>query len=99
MPLYDYVCTSCGHEIEVKHTVHGHGPSACPRCGSPMKRVFSAFSSPAVHYKGTGWARKEQSSAKSSRSTPTEAGPVGGGETGSGTSAASSGTPVRTDED
>jgi putative FmdB family regulatory protein len=69
MPTYDYVCTSCGEKIEVIHSVHGHGPSACPRCGSAMKKAFSA---PAVVYKGTGWARKEGSggrkSAKSSSS-------------------------------
>jgi putative FmdB family regulatory protein len=59
MPLYDYVCTSCGHQIEVMHSVHGHGPSACPVCGSPMKK---AYAPPAVHFKGSGWARKEHSS-------------------------------------
>jgi putative FmdB family regulatory protein len=59
MPLYDYVCTSCGHRLEVMHSVHGHGPSACPVCGSPMKK---AYAPPAVHFKGSGWARKDRSS-------------------------------------
>jgi putative FmdB family regulatory protein len=30
MPIYDYVCVNCGHEIEVMHSVHGHGPAAAP---------------------------------------------------------------------
>jgi putative FmdB family regulatory protein len=58
MPTYDYVCSSCGHRTEVVHSIHGHGPSACPECGGPMKK---AFAPPAVHFKGTGWARKEGS--------------------------------------
>lgn len=56
MPIYEYVCSNCGHRLEVMHSIHGHGPSECPQCGSPMKK---AFSPPAVHFKGTGWARKE----------------------------------------
>ncbi len=57
MPTYDYVCTVCGHQMEVVHSIHGHGPAACPRCGGAMKKAFSA---PAVVFKGSGWARKER---------------------------------------
>jgi putative FmdB family regulatory protein len=89
MPFYDYICTVCGHEEEVMHSVHGHGPSACPKCGSPMKK---GISSPTVLYKGTGWARKEKGSGRSSRAAhkeageskeTSEAGSAGGGDTAS----------------
>ena len=80
MPLYDYVCTNCGHEIEVMHSVHGHGPSACSVCGGPMKKAIVA---PAVHFKGSGWARKE-SSGGSSRSNRASS------DSGSGSSSSSS---------
>jgi putative FmdB family regulatory protein len=56
VPIYEYVCSNCGRRLEVMHSIHGHGPSACPECGGSMKK---AFSPPAVHFKGTGWARKE----------------------------------------
>lgn len=56
MPYYDYVCSDCGHEMEVMHSVHGHGPAACPICHGQMRKAISA---PAVHFKGTGWARSE----------------------------------------
>jgi len=70
MPLYDYVCANCGYEVEVMHSVHGHGPSTCPSCGGPLKKAIVA---PAVHFKGSGWARKERSgSAKPSHATPGE---------------------------
>ena len=62
MPLYDYVCATCGHEVEVMHSVDGHGPTVCPVCGGPMKKAIVA---PAVHFKGSGWARKERSGSSS----------------------------------
>lgn len=90
MPYYDYVCAKCGHEVEVMHSVHAEGPSTCPKCGGPMKKTFAV---PAVHFKGTGWARKEKST--SSRTSRTEAKePVGSTESsssGSSSSGSSSG--------
>ncbi len=65
MPTYDYVCSSCGHRMEVVHSVHGHGPAACPNCGGAMRK---AFAPPAVVFKGTGWARKERSGARPAKS-------------------------------
>jgi putative FmdB family regulatory protein len=76
VPIYDYVCSSCGHMMEVSHSIHGHGPSACPECGGAMKK---AFSPPAVHFKGTGWARKERSGG----SKPARAKESVGSESGS----------------
>ena len=67
MPIYDYVCAKCGYEVEVIHSVHGHGPSICPSCGGPLKKAIVA---PAVHFKGSGWARKERTgSGRSSRAS------------------------------
>ena len=60
MPTYDYVCQSCGHRVEVVHSVHASGPSACPNCGGPLKK---AFAPPTFHFKGSGWARKDRSSS------------------------------------
>jgi putative FmdB family regulatory protein len=98
VPTYDYVCTACGYEVEVVHSVHGHGPSACTKCGGAMKRSFTP---PAVHYKGSGWARKEKGSgrpsagkAKSSAgSGEAGSGRVGSSETETGTSGASESSP------
>ena len=77
MPTYDYVCVSCGHQVEVMHSVHADGPSVCAVCGGPMKKAIGV---PAVHYKGSGWARKEKSSAgKASRVDRKDAGSSAGG--------------------
>lgn len=92
MPFYDYVCQSCGNEMEVMHSVHAEGPSVCPKCGGPMKKTFAA---PAVHYKGSGWARKERSSTgKSSRQERKEspAGPGDGSDSQNGPGGSPSGS-------
>jgi putative FmdB family regulatory protein len=59
VPIYDYVCETCGHVMEVVHRIDADGPGECPLCGGPMSKAFSA---PAVHFKGSGWAKKDRKS-------------------------------------
>ena len=58
MPIYDYVCAN-GHTTEVIHGVNDAGPANCPVCGAPLRKALSA---PTIHFKGSGWAKKERSS-------------------------------------
>ena len=61
MPTYDYICERCGLRTEVMHGLHASGPEACPACGGgPMRK---ALHPPAIHFKGTGWAKKERAAA------------------------------------
>lgn len=89
MPLYDYDCAACGRRFEVIHGVHADPPTSCPLCGKgPIKKAISAA---AVHYRGSGWAKKERHSAIKSRSA------AGGGDSssdagGSGSDSGSSDT-------
>lgn len=57
----------------------------CPVCGKgPMKK---ALNPPAIHFKGTGWAKKERASAsvpKAAGARPAEAGDVPAASPGSG---------------
>ena len=94
MPLYDYDCAACGRRFEVVHGVHAEGPTTCPICGSgPVRKAITAA---AVHYKGTGWAKKERRAT----ATPGTSKPAGEDATGDkGAKAdddagASSGTPA-----
>jgi putative FmdB family regulatory protein len=58
VPLYDYDCAACGRRFEVIHGVHADPPSSCPLCGSgPVRKAIAA---PAIHFKGSGWAKKER---------------------------------------
>jgi putative FmdB family regulatory protein len=78
VPTYDYLCTVCGHRQEVVHGIHGLGPATCPVCASPMRKAVAA---PAVHYKGSGWAKKDRGAAVSTRAAAkAEAGGDGSSE-------------------
>jgi putative FmdB family regulatory protein len=65
MPFYDYVCSGCGRRTEVMHGIHAEGPTTCEVCGGALKK---AMSPPAIVFRGTGWAKKERSTAARSAS-------------------------------
>jgi putative FmdB family regulatory protein len=89
VPLYDYDCAACGRRFEVIHGVHADSPAACPLCGGgPVKKAITAAS---VHYRGTGWAKKERRAAiKSGASSKGDEGSADSGS--SGADSGSSGT-------
>ena len=97
MPIYDYACTHCGRIVEVVHGVHGGGPTTCETCGGPMKKLLSA---PAVHFKGSGWAKKDRarSATKAAKSAGGDAAakPAEAGATEAATSKPASPTPTAT---
>lgn len=64
MPIYEYVCTACDHRADILHGLNDPGPNFCPSCGKEgtMRKQFAP---PAIHYKGTGWAKKDRSSKPS----------------------------------
>lgn len=64
MPIYDYVCSNCGQLTEVIHGIDAPGPRFCPACGAEGT-LRKTFALPAVHFKGSGWAKKDRSSSKS----------------------------------
>jgi len=79
MPTYDYRCTDCGREIEVVHGIHGSGPETCQSCGSAMRK---ALSTPAIHFKGSGWAKKDAKSAAAAKTPNGSAESKGGTPSG-----------------
>ena len=88
MPLYDYDCAACGRRFEVIHGVFADPPTACPLCGEgPVKKAITAAS---VHYKGSGWAKKERRATVKSSST------AAGDDEGSSGDAAGSEPPAKT---
>jgi putative FmdB family regulatory protein len=67
MARYDYDCAACLTRFEVVHGVHAEPPTSCPACGGgPIKK---AFAPPTIHFKGTGWAKKERRAVASGSST------------------------------
>ena len=89
MPLYDYDCANCGQRFEVLRGVHAEPPTECPLCGGgPIKK---AFTTPAIHFKGSGWAKKERRATSAPRvSSSGEGGGEGSGAGDSGDGGSSS---------
>jgi putative FmdB family regulatory protein len=52
MPLYEYLCTKCGHRFEEIKKFSDKQPTKCLKCGGVIEQVISA---PAVQFKGSGW--------------------------------------------
>ncbi len=53
MPIYEYRCTSCGHEKEVLQKLSDPPLTECPACGkSTLGKLVSAAG---FHLKGSGW--------------------------------------------
>ncbi len=53
MPIYEYRCKSCGHELEAIQKISEEPLKFCPECGQPelSKRVSAA----GFRLKGGGW--------------------------------------------
>ena len=53
MPIYEYRCDSCAHELEALQKMTDDALVVCPHCGQPaLKKLLSAG---AFRLKGSGW--------------------------------------------
>jgi len=53
MPIYEYRCESCGHDMEILQKMSDAPRTECPECGKPtLKKLISAGG---FVLKGTGW--------------------------------------------
>jgi putative FmdB family regulatory protein len=78
MPIYEYRCAACGHEIEALQKLSDAPLTVCPSCQKPeLKKLLSAAG---FQLKGSGWyatdfrnsgakpAAKDKTAAKSTAS-------------------------------
>ncbi len=53
MPIYEYRCDDCGHELEALQKMSDAPRTECPACGEPtLKKLISAAG---FRLKGGGW--------------------------------------------
>ncbi len=53
MPIYEYQCTECGHELETIQKMSDDPLKDCPECGKPaLQKLISAAG---FRLKGGGW--------------------------------------------
>jgi len=53
MPIYEYRCSACGHELEVLQKLSEAPLSTCPECGKP--KLTKLVSAAGFQLKGSGW--------------------------------------------
>lgn len=83
MPIYDYKCTDCGHEVELMHKMADTPSLVCPGCGEEaLKKQLSAAG---FRLKGSGWYETDfKSGAKKNIADSGSSGSSGGGGCNSG---------------
>ena len=69
MPIYEYLCASCGYQFEEVQKFNEPSLEECPDCGKNTARRQVSIS--AFHLKGGGWY-KDGYSGKSNESEKTE---------------------------
>ena len=63
MPIYEYLCKSCGKQFETMQKISEPPVAPCPKCGDTADRMISRTS---FSLKGSGWYKDgySKSSAK-----------------------------------
>ena len=74
MPIYEYQCTACGHQLEALQKISEAPLVDCPEC--KQAALQKNISAAGFQLKGTGWyvtdfRNKEKSQAKSATTTET----------------------------
>lgn len=87
MPIYEYQCTDCGHELEALQKMSEDPLQDCPECGKPaLQKLISAAG---FRLKGGGWY--ETDFKKTGRKNVAESKPAGGDKASGGDKAAGGG--------
>jgi putative FmdB family regulatory protein len=99
MPIYEYRCSSCGHELEALQKFSDPPLAACPSCHADA--LVKLVSASGFHLKGSGWyatdfkgggkpaAAKDTGEAKPDAKPESKSEPKTAGETGSKSEGAS----------
>ena len=96
MPIYEYQCQNCGHEMEALQKMADAPLTRCPACNEDgLKKLVSAA---AFKLKGSGWYETDfknnnKAKAEGSGNSGGNAGDKAGGSGGSGGDAAAAPRP------
>ena len=88
MPVYQYACTECGHQLEARQSFSDDPLTECPACAGRLRKVLSAVG---VVFKGSGWYIND-SRKSSSTTTPAGEAPAAKTDTTAATPAAKADT-------
>ena len=69
MPLYEYLCDSCGHRFESIQKFSDPPIDRCPKCGGAVRKLQSA---PEFQFKGSGWYINDSRAKNSANGSSTD---------------------------
>ncbi len=73
MPTYEYRCDSCDRNFDAVQSFHDDPLTACPTCGSPVRKVFGNVG---IVFKGSGFYKTDSRNGGSAKKSETESTPV-----------------------
>jgi putative FmdB family regulatory protein len=104
MPLYEYLCGSCGHRFERIQKFSDAPLTECPSCGGAVEKQLS---SPAIQFKGSGWyitdyaksggAKETGKSASAEGAATPPAAPAGGASSSTATTPTPAAAPAKSE--
>ena len=78
MPIYEYICIECGHELEALQKMSDTPLSDCPACEvAGLKKRISA---PGFRLSGSGWYETDFKSDKQRNLSKSDSGEKSGGK-------------------
>ena len=63
MPTYQYHCTSCGRDLEIRQSFSDKSLTVCPECTGSLRKVFNAVG---VVFKGSGFYKTDSRTGSAS---------------------------------
>ena len=87
MPIYEYQCQSCGHQLEVIQKISDEPLKDCPECGKPELR--KKISAAAFRLKGGGWYETDFKSGDKKKNLAGDQGSASSDSSGSSSSGSS----------
>ncbi len=69
MPTYEYHCDSCEKNFDVVQSFHDDALTACPTCGSPVRKVFGNVG---IVFKGSGFYKTDSRSGATTKTASTD---------------------------
>lgn len=67
MPLYEYQCTACDQQFELRQKFSDEPAKECPTCGGPVQKLISQTG---FALKGGGWYAEGYSSGGKKSEAP-----------------------------
>ena len=67
MPVYQYQCSCCNHEFDLKQSFYDDSTASCPKCQSGARRLFKPVP---IIFKGSGFYVTDSARKSDAQNSP-----------------------------